>query len=120
MAKKKKGQLAFRLGINDERIPKLLGILCLFIAFYLFVAFTSYLFTWGYDQDKLDIFFTELLSSDIVEIFVVQLQGIGKVVAFAVLLSQDRTGIGQKKTKGQNGKEAFHEFSFEDKTTQKI
>ena len=65
MAKKKKGQLAFRLGINDERIPKLLGILCLFIAFYLFVAFTSYLFTWGYDQDKLDIFFTELLSSDI-------------------------------------------------------
>ncbi len=65
MAKKKKGQLAFRLGINDERIPKLIGILCLFIAFYLFVAFTSYLFTWSYDQDKLDIFFTELLYSDI-------------------------------------------------------
>ena len=40
------------MGINDERIPKLLGIFCLFIALYLFIAFTSYLFTWEEDQDK--------------------------------------------------------------------
>jgi len=50
--KKKKGQLALRLGINDERIPKLFGLLALFVTFYLLVAFVSYLFTWQADQDK--------------------------------------------------------------------
>ena len=50
--KSKTGQLALRMGINDERIPKLLGIFCLFLALYLFIAFTSYLFTWEEDQDK--------------------------------------------------------------------
>ena len=38
--------------ITDERVPKLLGVLFLLLAFYLFVAFTSYLFTWEEDQDK--------------------------------------------------------------------
>ena len=57
MARKKKkqaglGQLALKLGKNDERIPKLLGLLALFFSFYLFVAFTSYLFTWKLDQDS--------------------------------------------------------------------
>jgi S-DNA-T family DNA segregation ATPase FtsK/SpoIIIE len=53
MAKKKKqGQLRLKLGLNDERIPKLLGLLCLFIATYLFIAFFSYLFTWDIDQDR--------------------------------------------------------------------
>ena len=50
--KKKKGQLALRLGLNDERIPKLFGLLCLFIAAYLFVAFFSYLFTWHIDYSR--------------------------------------------------------------------
>lgn len=50
--KKKKGQLALRLGLNDERVPKLLGLLYLFVAAYLFVAFFSYLFTWHIDQDR--------------------------------------------------------------------
>lgn len=52
MAKAKKGQLSLKLGINDERIPKLFGVLCLFFALYLFIAFTSYLFTWSVDQDR--------------------------------------------------------------------
>jgi len=52
MAKAKKGQLSLKLGINDERIPKLFGVLCLFFALYLFIAFTSYLFTWRIDQDS--------------------------------------------------------------------
>ncbi len=52
MAKAKKGQLSLKLGINDERIPKLFGVLCLFFALYLFIAFTSYLFTWRTDQDS--------------------------------------------------------------------
>lgn len=50
--KKKKGQLKLKLGLNDERIPKLMGLLCLFIATYLFIAFFSYLFTWDIDQDR--------------------------------------------------------------------
>lgn len=50
--RKKTGQLSLRLGINDERVPKLVGILCLFSALYLFIAFTSYLFTWSQDQDR--------------------------------------------------------------------
>lgn len=49
---KKKGQLSLKLGINDERVPKLIGILNLFLSLYLFIAFTSYLFTWRVDQDK--------------------------------------------------------------------
>jgi DNA segregation ATPase FtsK/SpoIIIE, S-DNA-T family len=50
--KKKKGQLALKLGINDERVPKLMGLLFLFLTFYLAVALISYLFTWQADQDK--------------------------------------------------------------------
>ncbi|HMQ49616.1 MAG TPA: DNA translocase FtsK [Saprospiraceae bacterium] len=49
---KKSGQLSLKLGINDERIPKLFGILSLFIAIYLFIAFASYLFTWKEDQAR--------------------------------------------------------------------
>ena len=54
MAKKKKkqGQLSLKMGLNDERLPKMFGILCLFLALYLFIAFTSYLFTWQADQDR--------------------------------------------------------------------
>ncbi len=57
MAAKKKGkkglgQLSLNIKITDERIPKLVGILCLFLAIYLFIAFTSYIFTWKEDQDR--------------------------------------------------------------------
>ncbi|MEZ4988087.1 MAG: DNA translocase FtsK 4TM domain-containing protein [Saprospiraceae bacterium] len=52
MAKKKKGQLSLKLGLNDERVPKLFGVLSLFLAAYLFIAFFSYLFTWRIDQDR--------------------------------------------------------------------
>jgi len=55
MAKKKKkqpGQLSLKLGINDERVPKLMGMVSLFFALYFFIAFTSYLFTWRIDQDR--------------------------------------------------------------------
>lgn len=50
--KKKKGQLSLKFEVIDERVPKILGIFCWFIAFYLFIAFTSYLFTWQEDQDR--------------------------------------------------------------------
>ena len=50
--KKKQSQLSFKFGVLDERVPKVLGIFCWFIAFYLFIAFSSYLFTWQEDQDR--------------------------------------------------------------------
>ncbi len=50
--KKGKGQLSLNIIITDERIPQLVGILCLFLAIYLFIAFTSYIFTWEVDQDR--------------------------------------------------------------------
>jgi S-DNA-T family DNA segregation ATPase FtsK/SpoIIIE len=38
--------------LKDERTHKITGVVCLLIAFVLFIAFTSYLFTWNDDQDK--------------------------------------------------------------------
>ena len=49
---KGKQQLSFKMGINDERIPKLVGVFCLFLALYLLIAFSSYLFSWQIDQDR--------------------------------------------------------------------
>jgi DNA segregation ATPase FtsK/SpoIIIE, S-DNA-T family len=37
---------------NDERTYKILGVLALLAGLFLFIAFTSYLFTWDEDQDK--------------------------------------------------------------------
>ena len=50
--KKRKGQMSLNLKIKDERIKKLFGLLLIFIAVYLFIAFTSYLFTWRTDQSN--------------------------------------------------------------------
>ncbi|MCH2023120.1 MAG: DNA translocase FtsK [Saprospiraceae bacterium] len=52
MAKKKKKRVAIKGRMKDERIPKLLGLFCLFLALYLFIAFSSYLFTWKVDWDN--------------------------------------------------------------------
>lgn len=38
--------------LKDERTHKIAGSICLLIAILFFVAFTSYLFTWDEDQDK--------------------------------------------------------------------
>jgi S-DNA-T family DNA segregation ATPase FtsK/SpoIIIE len=52
--------------LSDERIPKILGLLCFFFAVYLFIAFTSYLFTWRVDQDKvLEFNWRILLEKDL-------------------------------------------------------
>jgi S-DNA-T family DNA segregation ATPase FtsK/SpoIIIE len=52
MANKKKAQFSVIEGVKDERFPKLVGLLFLFLTLYLFVAYTSYLFTWQDDFDK--------------------------------------------------------------------
>ncbi|MEO1262692.1 MAG: DNA translocase FtsK [Bacteroidota bacterium] len=67
MAKKKKknpNQLSLDWS-KDERIPKLIGVLLLLLATYLFVAFSSYLFTWGTDASEVNSrSFGELFSQD--------------------------------------------------------
>ncbi len=63
--KKKLKQLSLKIGLNDERIPKLGGVILLFFAFYLFIAFFSYLFTWHIDQDKVLRFSWSLLASNL-------------------------------------------------------
>jgi DNA segregation ATPase FtsK/SpoIIIE, S-DNA-T family len=52
-AKKRTNQLSFNLG-NDDRIPKLIGVLLMFLSAYLFIAFASYLFTWTDDYDDVN------------------------------------------------------------------
>jgi DNA segregation ATPase FtsK/SpoIIIE, S-DNA-T family len=50
---------------DDPRTPKLLGVLLLFFATYLFVACFSYIFTWQVDQDKVAHFELDLIFQDI-------------------------------------------------------
>ncbi|MGB4842964.1 MAG: DNA translocase FtsK 4TM domain-containing protein [Ferruginibacter sp.] len=49
--------------LKDERTHKIAGSILLLLAFLFFVAFTSYLFTWGEDQDKFS--YRMLLANDI-------------------------------------------------------
>ena len=64
--KRKAGKLSLRLGWKDERIPKLIGVLLLFLSIYLFIAFTAYLFTWKEDFDVFHPFsWAHLFNPDI-------------------------------------------------------
>ena len=49
--------------LQDERTHKITGSILLLIAILLFVAFTSFLFTWAEDQDKFS--YRMLLANDI-------------------------------------------------------
>lgn len=49
---------------KDERTHKIMGSVLLLIAFFLFFAFTSYLFTWRQDQDKVFQGFSKFLLGD--------------------------------------------------------
>ncbi|MEM8583264.1 MAG: DNA translocase FtsK 4TM domain-containing protein [Bacteroidota bacterium] len=50
--KKNPKQASFNFWPKDERLTKLLGLFLLFLAFYLLIAFVSYLFTWRIDQAR--------------------------------------------------------------------
>jgi DNA segregation ATPase FtsK/SpoIIIE, S-DNA-T family len=50
---------------DDPRNPKLFGVFLLFLALYLFIACTSYIFTWKDDQDKVWQFSIGLIFEDI-------------------------------------------------------
>jgi len=63
MAKRTRGQLS--INFDSERVSKLFGIFCLFLSFYLFIAFTSYFFTWQNDHDVVFRFSWEMFLGDI-------------------------------------------------------
>ncbi|HEY4110953.1 FtsK/SpoIIIE family DNA translocase [Puia sp.] len=48
----KESQVTVRQLVKDERTHKITGAVCLLVSIFLFIAFTSYLFTWKEDQDK--------------------------------------------------------------------
>ncbi len=48
----KEEQVKVKELVKDERTYKILGTIFILIAVFLFIAFTSYLFTWQQDQDK--------------------------------------------------------------------
>ena len=62
MAKGKRGQLS--MNFDSERVSKLVGIFLLFLSFYFFIAFVSYLFTWKNDHDIVFRFSWEMFLAD--------------------------------------------------------
>ena len=54
--------------VNDERTTKIVGAMSLLLALFLFVAFTSYLFTWQEDQDKVHQFGIKIFSVDDIKV----------------------------------------------------
>jgi len=48
--------------VKDERTYKIAGAVCLLITLFLFIAFSSYLFTWQEDQDKVHQFGVKIFS----------------------------------------------------------
>src|ERR1700733_14990738 len=48
----KESQVTVRQIVKDERTHKITGAVALLLSVFLFIAFTSYLFTWKEDQDK--------------------------------------------------------------------
>ncbi|HUX85044.1 MAG TPA: DNA translocase FtsK 4TM domain-containing protein, partial [Chitinophagaceae bacterium] len=63
-----KSSMTLRQFVRDERTHKVTGVLLLLIAVYLFIAFTSYLFTWKEDQTKVFDLSSHLLFTRQVEV----------------------------------------------------
>jgi S-DNA-T family DNA segregation ATPase FtsK/SpoIIIE len=70
--------------LKDERTFKILGIGLLFFCLFLFVAFTSYLFTWTEDQDKIRDSGIKILLPNDLEI-ANQLGSLGAYTAFVFI-----------------------------------
>jgi S-DNA-T family DNA segregation ATPase FtsK/SpoIIIE len=70
--------------LKDDRTFKILGIGLLFFCLFLFVAFTSYLFTWTEDQDKIRDSGIKILLPNDLEI-ANQLGSLGAYTAFVFI-----------------------------------
>ena len=72
--------------VKDERTSKIAGSILLLLTIFLFVAFTSYLFTWQEDQDKVQLWRTNLFSTTDVKVNN-QLGFIGAFVAYQIMFN---------------------------------
>lgn len=67
-ARRKRKPFSFNFKFGDERVPKLLGLFALISSIYLFIAFTSYIFTWEADFNYVERFRWTLLGEDNLDI----------------------------------------------------
>ncbi|MEN9382293.1 MAG: hypothetical protein RI940_1176 [Bacteroidota bacterium] len=70
--------------VKDERTSKIIGLILILVTLFLFVAFTSYLFTWQEDQDKVQLWRTSLFSTQDVKVNN-QLGFIGAFIAYQII-----------------------------------
>jgi len=72
--------------VKDERTSKIMGGISLLVTLFLFVAFTSYLFTWQEDQDMVQLWRTHLFSTN--DLKANNLMGyIGAFVAYQIMFN---------------------------------
>jgi DNA segregation ATPase FtsK/SpoIIIE, S-DNA-T family len=64
----KEEKLAINSLVKDERTLKIAGAVLLLLAIFLFIAFTSYLFTWQQDQDKVFKAGSQFLFADDIKV----------------------------------------------------
>ena len=70
--------------VKDERTSKIIGLALILVTLFLFVAFTSYLFTWQDDQDKVQLWRTSLFSTKDVKVNN-QLGFIGAFISYQII-----------------------------------
>ena len=81
LKEEKEETVEIRSLVRDERTHKILGSVLIFFGLFLFVAFTSYLFTWMEDQDKVRDMGAKILLPNELEISN-QLGSLGAFTAF--------------------------------------
>jgi S-DNA-T family DNA segregation ATPase FtsK/SpoIIIE len=64
----KEEQVTVKEVVKDERTHKIAGAISLLVSIFLFISFTSYLFTWQEDQDKVHQFGVKIFSVDDVRV----------------------------------------------------
>ncbi len=68
LTKDKEEEVTVKEIVKDERTYKIAGTISLLFSLFLFVAFTSYAFTWQDDQDKVHEFGVKIFSVDDVQV----------------------------------------------------
>ncbi|HRI20156.1 MAG TPA: DNA translocase FtsK 4TM domain-containing protein, partial [Panacibacter sp.] len=64
----KEVQVTVKEVVRDERTTKIAGAICLLVTAFLFIAFTSYCFTWQEDQDKVFKFGAKIFATDDIKV----------------------------------------------------
>lgn len=64
----KEAEVTVKEIVKDERTSKIAGAVSLLFSVFLFIAFTSYLFTWQEDQDKVMQFGAKIFSTDDIKV----------------------------------------------------